>query len=54
MEKLQNKINNIKYLYESKNYEESLILCKEFLTDPTASSDLAVWKKEYITKNKRI
>jgi DNA (cytosine-5)-methyltransferase 1 len=30
------------------------ILCNEFLTDPTNSIGLVAWKKEYITKNKRI
>lgn len=30
------------------------ILCNEFLTDPTDSISLVTWKKEYITKNKRI
>jgi DNA (cytosine-5)-methyltransferase 1 len=30
------------------------ILCNEFLTDPTDSIGLVTWKKEYITKNKRI
>lgn len=46
--------NEMVQVFEVGENMSPTILCNEFLTDPTASSDLAVWKTDYITKNKRI
>jgi DNA (cytosine-5)-methyltransferase 1 len=45
--------NEMVQVFEVGENMSPTILCNEFLTDPTTSSGIA-WKKDYITKNKRI